>query len=108
MMTALEKRFFNDMKDIYHKADKEINYRPTRFLQMLSEKGGVETALSLVAKSEATEGFIRLWENRRLDLSVEALVLKDDYRELFDDDIRKACSGRLREYGYDGLSCHRW
>lgn len=100
-MTPLEKQFFNKMKNIYHKADKEINYRPTRFLQMLSEKGGVETALSLVAKAEVTEGFVRLWENDRIDLSVEALVLKDDYRELFDDDIRKVCANRLREYGYD-------
>lgn len=96
-MTSLEKQFFNDMKTIYIRADQEINYRPTRFLQMLSEKGGVETALSLVAKSEVTEGFIRLWENRRLDLS----VLEDDYRELFDNDIRKICANRLREYGYD-------
>lgn len=101
MMTPLEKQFFNEMKSIYHRAVKEINYRPTRFLQMLSEKGGVETALSLVAKSEVTEGFVKLWENQRLDLSVEALVLVDDYRELFGHDVRKICANRLRDYGYD-------
>ena len=100
-MTPLEKQFFNDMKVIYLRADQEINYRPTRFPQMLSEKGGVETALILVAKSEVTEGFIKLWKNNRLDLSVEALVVKDDYRELFDNDIRKICADRLREYGYE-------
>jgi len=99
-MTALEKQFFNEMKEIYHKAANEINYRPTRFLQMLSEKGGVPTVISLVTKPGSTEGFIRLWENQRLDLSVEALILKNDYKELFDDAIRQICADRLREYGY--------
>jgi hypothetical protein len=99
-MTELEKQFFNEMKEIYHKAAKEINSRLTRLLQMLSEKGGVATAISLVTKPGVTEGFIRLYENQRLDLSVEALVLKDEYKELFDDTVREICANRLREYGY--------
>ncbi len=99
-MTELKRKFHNDMKSIYEKADREIGYRATRFLQMLSEQGGLETAKTLVARPGGTDGFIKLWENRRLDLSVEALVLKKEYEELFSDDIRNICKARLKEYGY--------
>lgn len=96
----LKKDFFNEMKNIYIKADKECGYRPTRFLQMLSEKGGVKTAKSLINKSGGTEGFIKLWELNRLDLTVEALVIRDDYKELFTDEEIESCKNRLQEYGY--------
>lgn len=96
----LKKKFFNEMKNIYLKADKECGYRPTRFLQMLSENGGVATAKSLINKSGGTEGFEKLWELKRLDLSVEALVINDNYRELFTDEEVDACKARLWEYGY--------
>jgi hypothetical protein len=43
------------MINIYKRADKEIGYRATRFLQMLSEKGGMNTAISLVSKEGGTE-----------------------------------------------------
>lgn len=99
-MNDLERKFNNEMINIYKKADKEIGYRATRFLQMLSDKGGINTAISLVSKEGGTEGFAVLWENKRLDLSVEALVLKDEYSELFSDEIREVCRARLEQYGY--------
>lgn len=33
-------------------------------------------------------------------MSVEALVLRDEYSELFSDEIRKVCKERLEQYGY--------
>lgn len=99
-MDTLEKQFFRDMQDIYRRADRECGYRATRFLQMLAEKGAVETAISLVSKPGGTEGFARLWEMNRLDLSVEALVLKDEYRGMFSDDLLETAEKRLKEYGY--------
>ncbi len=54
-MNELEKKFFDEMKDIYVRADKECRYRPTRFLQILGKKGGVETAKSLIGKPEGTQ-----------------------------------------------------
>jgi len=84
-VTELEKRFTVAMKEIYTRADKECGYRATRFLQMLSEYGAVQTAINLVTKSGGTEGFAKLWELGRLDLSVEALVLNAEFRGLFSD-----------------------
>ncbi|MBU3130462.1 hypothetical protein [Clostridium tagluense] len=89
-----------DMREIYFKSDKECGYKATRFIQMLSENGGIETAKKLVAKEGGTEGFEKLWKYQRLDLSVEALVLKEVYKSLFSDEIRGICRQRLKEYGF--------
>jgi len=99
-MKELETKFHKDMINIYKKADEELGYRATRFLQMLSEFGGVETAKRLVTKDGGTDGFRVLWENNKLELSVEALVLKEEYKPLFAEEIRQICKDRLTEYGY--------
>ena len=96
----LERKFYMDMREIYFKADKECGYRASRFMQMLAEKGGVDAAKKLVTKEGGTEGFEKLWQYKRLDLSVEALVLKDVYKNLFSDEIRDICRQRLKEYGF--------
>ncbi|MCX7747334.1 MAG: hypothetical protein N2645_10655 [Clostridia bacterium] len=100
-MSNLESLFHKDILNIYKKADEELGYRATRFLQMLAEHGGVETAKKLVTKPGGTEGFIVLWEHKKLDLSVENLVLKEEYRSLFSEEIRQICRDRLKEYGFE-------
>jgi hypothetical protein len=67
LIIDLEKRFANEMKSIYVKADRECGYRATRFLQVLAERGGVGAAKSLISKPGGTEGFTALWELGRLD-----------------------------------------
>lgn len=96
----LRRQFHEDMKEIYTRAKKECGYVASRFLQMLGEKGGIDTARSLILKDGGTDGFAKLWEMGRLDLSVEALVLKEEYKELFTEEERKICKERLNEYGY--------
>ncbi|MDD3417209.1 MAG: hypothetical protein PHY47_24975 [Lachnospiraceae bacterium] len=100
-MESLEKRFNEDMKQIYQRAKKELNYNATRFMQLLSEKGGVQAAKQLISKDGGTYGFEVLWENHRLDLSVEAHVVKTEYRELFSKEEIEKCRNRLIEFGYD-------
>ena len=99
-MTALEEQFNEDMLNTYTTSKKELGYNPTRFLQMLSEYGGVQTAKRLIAKEGGSDGFTTLWEHHRLDLSVEALVLKPEYNELFTDEERDICKKRLDQYNY--------
>ena len=99
IMNDKEKQLYNAMKNIYHEA-KDLGYIATRFMHMLGEKGPMHTACSLILKEGGTEGFFRLWELRRLDLSVEALVLNDDFKELFSDEERERCRERLTKYDY--------
>jgi len=79
----LEKQFHRDMVGIYERAKNECGYLATRFIQMVADKGGLATAKELIIKDEDTYGFERLYELKRPDLSVEALVLKDKYMDLF-------------------------
>ena len=99
-MTPLEKRFEQDMIEIYATAKKECGYNASRFLQLLSAKGGLAAAKQLISKSGGTDGFTTLWENGRLDLSVEAHVLKPEYAELFTEEERQMCRERLLQFGF--------
>ena len=99
-MDQLEKKFNDDMKHIYLTAKKELKYNANRFLQILSEKGGVQAAKTLIAKEGGTYGFEILSEHGRLDLSIEAYVFKPEYSDLFTDDERKICGDRLVQFGF--------
>ena len=88
------------MQDIYLRAKSDCGYNATRFLQMISEAGGVETARRLLRGTDAQYGLQVLWEHGRLDLSVEAHVLKDEVRDLLSDEERQIAEGRLRAYGW--------
>ena len=76
-----------------------IGYKPTAFERMLRDYGAVTTAQRLLKTFKYSDGFSRLWELRRLDLSLECQVLR--HRGLFTtaelDEARK----RLRELNYD-------
>lgn len=101
-MTDLEKRFEQEMLDLYFLAKKECGYNATRFLQLVSEKGGPAAAKQLIRKEGGTDGFAALWEHHRLDLSVEAHVLKPEYEVLFTEEERRICKERLAQFGYAG------
>ncbi len=99
-MNELEHRFHREMVQIYERAKRETGYNATRFLQMVSSQGGRATARTLLHAPAASDGFTALWERSRLELSVEALVLRPEFADLFDDDERDLASYRLTEYGY--------
>ncbi len=61
-----------------------LGYRPTLFKQMLGAQGGNATVRQLLARGKPSDGFTRLWELGRLDLTVEALVVETKWRLLID------------------------
>lgn len=99
-MIGIEKDLYDDMVNIYNEASLQCNYKPIRFLQMLNSKGPVITAKELIRKHGVTYDFNRLWECGRLDLSLEALLLKDKYKVLFTEEEIEICKNRLKEYEY--------
>ena len=80
---------------------KKIGYVPTRFIQMLQQSGNNahEVVQQLVLK-ETTTGLEKLWEKGRLDLSMEAIMIKSEYTELFSEEVLNICRKKLRKYGY--------
>jgi hypothetical protein len=81
-------------------------YGPSRFAQMLNERGAVGTAIELIMRSEPTSGFLNLWDRspRRLDLTVEAIVVKGwvTWSQLFKEvpALYGKAVARLQAHGY--------
>ena len=100
MPTDLEKQFNEVMLDVYRRAKAEAGYSATRFLGMVSEMGGYETARTLLHSPTVSEGYTALWERGRLDLTVEAVILQSEWHDLFSELERGIARRRLAEYGY--------
>ena len=97
--TNIEDAFDNAMMQIYVQAKQQAGYTATRFHQMLTEHGGVETARRLLP--QMSDGFAELWRRKRLDLTVEALVLQPRWAGLFGRHELEIARGRLKECGLE-------
>jgi hypothetical protein len=97
-------RAFNRaMQDVYVKAKQEAGYTATYYLEMLHQHGGLETAHRLLASSSISDGFTALWERKRLDLTVENVVLQPRFRSLFTEEELDTARQRLQAYGYEAV-----
>ncbi|HEY2495603.1 MAG TPA: hypothetical protein VGK24_00930 [Candidatus Angelobacter sp.] len=101
-MGDLEGQFHEEMLNIYRRAKSEAGYIAAIFLKMVVERGGLETAKYLLHTSEVSDGYTALWERKRLDLTVEAVILNSKWRPLFSDEERQIAIDRLHEYEYSG------
>ncbi len=95
----LEGKFQQEMLRIYEEA-KGFGYYPTYFLRMVLDQGGLPAAKQLLVGDKLSDGFIRLWEEQRLDLSVEALAVREPWSVLFTDEELTEAQRRLDGAGY--------
>jgi hypothetical protein len=107
MSSDIEKRFNEAMLDVYRRAKSEANYNATRFLSMVTEQGGYETARTLIHATKVSDGYTALWDRGRLDLTVEAVILRPEWHDLFSENERAIARRRFEEYGYDFTSVLR-
>lgn len=99
--SALLAEFDEAMHGIYRRALKEAGYKANIFLDMLFANGGLETARRLIHSTQVSTGYTALWERKRLDLTVEALVRDNaKWHSLFTPDELAICRKRLALYGY--------
>ena len=96
----LEGRFQQEMLRIYYEA-KRFDYYPNYFLRMVVDRGGLSAAKYLLGGDKLSDGFVRLWEEQRLDLSVEALALREPWRVLFTHEELAEAQRRLDGARYD-------
>jgi hypothetical protein len=94
----LEARFDAAMLRSYEVAGQEVGYWATRYLQLVRRRGGLDAARYLLAQRVTSDGYARLREAHRLDLTVEALVLEPDYAPLFTPEELATASGRLEQF----------
>ena len=97
----LEDLFHRAIVGMYEWARDGAGYNAKRFIQMVAERGGLETARQLLHASTVSEGFTALWEKGRLDLAMEFQVLQTQFEGLFTEEEREIARERLRAYRFD-------
>lgn len=100
-MPDLEAQFDRAMEDIYIRAKEEAGYTASIFHRMLCERRGRQTAKDLINSKHPSEGYTALWELKRLDLTVEAVVHDNPrWHPLFTPDELERARQRLDDYDY--------
>lgn len=97
---SIEDDFHQKMVEVYEKAKTECRYNATRFHQMVQQYGGLATAKKLLASNHYPEGLTRLWELKRLDISMEATVLQEPWCTLFTTEELAIAKKHLKELGH--------
>ncbi|NOY00428.1 MAG: hypothetical protein GXP30_11940, partial [Verrucomicrobia bacterium] len=72
----------------------------TRFINMVNANGGLQTAKKLLAANGYSEGLTRLWEEKRLDISMEATVLTEPWCKLFTERELAVARTKLEQLGF--------
>ena len=93
-LLALPEKFHEAMINLCTSAIQECNCQSIS-LSMVVSLGGVQTAKRLLAGPVMQSGLFALSEHGRLDLSVESLVLEEEYRELFEPQELSEAKKRL-------------
>nr|WP_242623218.1 hypothetical protein [Pseudonocardia sediminis] len=73
----------------------ELGYNPQYLREMVLQHGAVGATRRLLASPTVSDGFVRLWDAGRLDLTVEALVVDPRFVSLFGDRERAVAQDRL-------------
>lgn len=97
--TELETKFETELHKKIIETKILYGYNATAFTQMLQEKGGVNTAKTLIAKEMKgvlSDGFVKVaYELNRKDLTMEDSVIKEEYQNLFTEDEVEFCKRLL-------------
>jgi len=99
-MKDLEKRFHRAVPDVYEQAQEECRVQRRQVPPDGHGQRRLQTGKALINARNASAGYMALWERKRLDLTVEAVVLKEEWKPLFSERERKLAEARLRAYGW--------
>ncbi|MGA3526451.1 AAA domain-containing protein [Melissospora conviva] len=91
----VEHSFHLAMVRVLARARDEANYNSTQLLKMVADRGGLGAARHLLHNLALSDGFTTLWERGRVDLTVESLVLQEQYQSLFTEDELAVARGRV-------------
>ena len=101
-MMDLERELYAEMINIYKKSEIEMDYKPFRVLQMLNSGALPSEVIKRIIFIEGGSfDFEVLKSKNRLDLSIEAIVLKKRYEDIFNDKEKNWCRLKLKKSGYD-------
>ncbi|MDD3000951.1 MAG: HNH endonuclease [Candidatus Riflebacteria bacterium] len=101
MNSSIEEKLTNELIVLYRTTGEEIGYWGRRFLQSVKRNGGYATVKRMLKPRTPLQraGLDVLLDAGRPDLTVEAIILKSEYKQLFTQEELKIASERLGEYG---------
>jgi hypothetical protein len=96
-MNTIKRKLYGRMKDVIQICQRELRWKPTAAIQMIHKHGPVEAARLIVLTEGRTDGFARCWEAGRLELSIEAIILGEEFQPLFDEEVLAEAQNRLEQ-----------
>lgn len=94
MKTELKEKFHAELESTIMEL-KNLKINCSRLEQMLVERGGYETAKILIGSKEQSSGFTDLLLLGKKQISVEAKVIDERFRDLFTNAEIKICKDRM-------------
>jgi hypothetical protein len=79
---------------------KKKKYTPTEFIKMIIDEDEIKAVKLLINNPKPSYGFTRLYELKALNLSMEAIILEEEWHTLFSEEERIKARKKLNDYGY--------
>lgn len=96
----LEKKLQQEIIRNCEIAEKEYGCKMTKFIETIERFGIVRTAQEIIRKGRTSDCFSKLVEKGEIKLTMEAIIVKPQYAELFTDEEVNACYELLCENSY--------
>lgn len=96
----LVRRFHAETIRLCKDVELALGRPPNVMLGMISQMGGVDATRAVVGSSSPSETFSLLWGCGRLDLTLEALILREEFQGLFSEALLRRAEDRLSQAGY--------
>lgn len=100
---SLEVKLYEPLRQDCDMAE-SIGCRAKIFRGMPVSCGPVVSCIQLNVSDRIPDGFITLLKLQRLDLTVEATVLRGPWKDLFDQSVFEQARARLQSYGRAALA----
>lgn len=99
-MGTLEKKLQQEVIKNCEIVEKEYGCKMTRFIETINRFGVVRTAQEILRKGRTSDCFNKLVEVRQIELTMEAVIVRPQYAELFTDEEVNYCYELLCEKEY--------
>ncbi len=86
------------MVNVYRNALTEAHHKATKFLEMVTVRGGLAAAKMLLHTPYRPDGFAELWRCGRLDLTMECMLVQPPWNRLFTDEELRVARQRLDDH----------
>ncbi|MCR1767719.1 HNH endonuclease [Burkholderia glumae] len=100
MDRATEERFTQFLLTKAAEAEEKAGIDYSKFERLLNSQGSERAVGRLISRADYSSGFLKLLEAKRVDLTVEALVIESEWNAHFSPSLHQHARKKLRDVGY--------